>query len=75
LHIALTGHPFKKFNHVCCRENCGDEAEMVATGSQEEDQVAEEMLKPKVLAKDEGKTEYHAVSRHCCCEADIWLYV
>jgi hypothetical protein len=53
-----------KFNHVCWRRNCGNQAEMVATCSLEEDQVADDTLKPIVsakAAKDEGKTEYHAV--------------
>lgn len=65
----------KKFNHVCWFKNCGNEAEMVATCSLEEDQVADDTLKPKVLAKDEGKTQYHAVCRHRGCEADIRLDV
>jgi hypothetical protein len=75
LHVALSGHPFKKFNHVCWCKHCGNEAEIVATCSLEEGQVADETLKPKVLAKDEGETEYHAVCRHCGCEADIRLDV
>jgi len=33
------------------------------------------MLKPKVVAKVDGKNEGYAFCSHCICEADIWLDV
>jgi hypothetical protein len=65
----------KKFKQVCECKNCGNEAEMVITCSLEEEQVADDTLKPKVVAKGEGTTEGHAVCSHCGGEADIWLDV
>jgi hypothetical protein len=65
----------KKFKQVCECKNCGNEAEMVITCSLEAEQAADDTLKPKVVAKGEGKTEGHAVCSHCGGEADIWLDV
>lgn len=63
----------KKFKQVCKCEKCGNEAEMVITCSLEEEKM--ETAEPKVVPKDQGKTEGHAVCSHCGGEADIWLDV
>jgi transcription elongation factor Elf1 len=65
--------PEKKFKHICECINCGNEAEMVVTCT-----LADEIppnAKPKIVAKQEGKTKGHAVCSHCGGEADIWLDV
>ena len=61
----------KKFKQVCECTNCGNEAEMVVTCSLEEE--LPETVKPKIVPKEEGKTEGHAVCTNCGGEADIWL--
>jgi hypothetical protein len=63
----------KNFNQVCKCENCGSEAEMTITCSLVEEQAGDKKPKPKVVSKEEGKTEGHAVCSHCGGEADIWL--
>ena len=63
----------KTFKQVCECKNCGNEAEMMITCSLEEAQIADDTLKPKVVAQREGATEGHAVCSHCGGEADIWL--
>lgn len=61
----------KKFKQVCECTNCGNEAEMVVTCTLEEE--TPETAEPRVVSKDEGKTQGHAVCSHCGSEADIWL--
>ncbi len=65
----------KQFKQVCKCESCGNEAEMVVTCSLEEKQPEAPAKKPKIVAKEEGKTKGHAVCSHCGGEADIWLDV
>lgn len=63
----------KNFKQVCKCENCDSEAEMTISCSMVEEQVNDKAPTPKVVSKEEGKTEGHAVCSHCGGEADIWL--
>ena len=58
-----------KFKQVCECKNCGNEAEMEITCSLEPERTAS----AKVVKKEQGKTQGHAVCSHCGGEADIWL--
>ena len=63
----------KKFKQVCECTNCGNEAEMMVTCTLEEETA--ETAMPKIVPKEQGKTQGQAVCSHCGSEADIWLDV